>query len=102
MGCTGLKPKFLEGLKNLHLFADALPFRNGAVHFCYDSSTLRPLIGVLQRVLNNHNRLRFRAHYGESTTQFLFSFCFLAIDVNECDLLDDSYEIYCFLHLSMG
>jgi hypothetical protein len=66
------EPDYPELLKNSHMINDALPFRNVAVHYCYDSASLRPAMTLYQLVVSGNIRLRFRAHYGELNFCLLF------------------------------
>jgi hypothetical protein len=43
-----------------------LPYRNVAVHFCYDNPTIRPALHLLALVASKQTRLRFRAHFGSA------------------------------------
>jgi hypothetical protein len=44
-----------------------LPYRRVALHFCYDSPTLRPVMLLIQSLLDRKARLHFRHHYGKQS-----------------------------------
>eukprot|EP00525_Craspedostauros_australis_P005031 CAMPEP_0198108244 /NCGR_PEP_ID=MMETSP1442-20131203/304_1 /TAXON_ID= /ORGANISM="Craspedostauros australis, Strain CCMP3328" /LENGTH=235 /DNA_ID=CAMNT_0043763473 /DNA_START=89 /DNA_END=796 /DNA_ORIENTATION=- len=59
------KEKFRDGstADNLKLIM-GMPFRYAALHICYDSPKMKPVISVLQVVANLQTKVRFRAHFG--------------------------------------
>jgi hypothetical protein len=46
-----------------------LPFRRVVMHFCYDNPILRPLMALIQSLIERQTLFRFRHHYGK---QLLF------------------------------
>lgn len=47
----------------------SLPIRFAGIHFCYDNPVFKPVVQLAQMAFGAGNRLRFRAHYGESINQ---------------------------------
>jgi hypothetical protein len=73
------EPEYPDLLKNSHMINDAVPFRNVAVHYCYDSASLRPAMTLYQLVVSGNIRLRFRAHYGKLSTCYFGSIISLSL-----------------------
>ena len=55
----------LEQFRYSRMFADALPMRYVAVHFCYDDPAARLALSLFS-ALSQSMRLRFKFHYGTS------------------------------------
>ena len=61
-----MEPLYFEVLSKVrHYLNDCLPYRNAAVHYCYNNPAVRPALNMLQIIAGKQNRLRFRTHYGE-------------------------------------
>jgi hypothetical protein len=99
------EPEYPELLKNAHMINDAVPFRNVAVHYCYDSASLRPAMTLYQLVVNGNIRLRFRAHYGKKLLLFDLMRCLL-LHLKQCHstlFLPPGSHIECqYILLSFG
>lgn len=68
-----LQDTFKELLAEGSDMINDLPFRMVAFHFCYSEQRLRPVMRLIQWMIGQPIRLRFRAHYG---TFFFFFFFF--------------------------
>ena len=64
VGVEKSDPQAVDLFKNIGIIHDALPYRIGGLHFCYDIPNLRPLASFIQSAISREHRLRFRAHYG--------------------------------------
>ena len=58
-----------------------LPIHLAAIHFCYDSLKLKPMMTVAMLMMGAKRRIRFRGHYGENCqypvpAEFSFLFFF--------------------------
>jgi hypothetical protein len=49
-----------------------LPFRMTGFHFCYSDYRLRPALSLVQMVIGQQMRLRFRTHFGESCYYYVW------------------------------
>jgi hypothetical protein len=66
--CVGMAEahhSFLELLIQGSDMINELPFRMTGFHFCYSDSRLRPALSLVQMVIGQQMRLRFRTHFGE-------------------------------------
>jgi len=57
-------PARLPNLSLIELRSSSLPYRNVAIHFCYNNPAMRPALRLLQLVAGRDNRIRFRTHFG--------------------------------------
>lgn len=50
--------------RNVHAVRNAMPLRVDAVHYCYSSILLRPLVAGMRLFIDAESRFRVRPHYG--------------------------------------
>ena len=62
---SSLQETFSELLAEGSDMINDLPFRMVAFHFCYSEHKLRPIMRLIQWMIGQQIRLRFRAHYGK-------------------------------------
>jgi hypothetical protein len=61
---TAAESLYLDLVRRMRVVDDSLPYRNVAVHYCYNNPGMRPALNLLQLVAGKDNRLRFRTHFG--------------------------------------
>jgi hypothetical protein len=76
-----VEPLYLDLIRRIRILNDSLPYRNVAIHYCYNNPTIRPAMHLLQLVAGKENRVRFRTHFGK------FFPCLDALLFRHCSLL---------------
>ena len=59
-----VKNQWKKRLSGFPLWQEGIPMRQTCVHFCYNDSTVRAVISVLNKFQDRSTRVRFRDHCG--------------------------------------
>lgn len=66
----------------------SLPFRMAGLHFCYSDARLRPAMGLIQLVVGQQIRIRFRTHFG-SHLEVQYALMTFGIPMKSIPIRDD-------------